>query len=80
MYVSDFDHNGTTEQVLTHFMKGKEYPYCTRDEMVKQMPGLKKKYLSFAKYASATIGDIFGDPVLEKAGTFRSVYVRECIY
>ena len=79
MYVSDFDHNGTTEQVLTHFMKGKEYPYCTRDEMVKQMPGLKKKYLSFAKYASATIGDIFGEPVLEKAGLFEA-YMFESVY
>jgi len=72
MYVSDFDHNGTTEQILTHFMKGKEYPYCTRDEMVKQMPGLKKKYLSFAKYASATIIDIFDHPVLEKATHFEA--------
>ncbi len=79
MYVSDFDHNGTTEQVLTHFTKGKEYPYCTRDEMVKQMPGLKKKYLSFAKYASATIGDIFGEPVLEKAVLFEA-YMFESVY
>ena len=80
MYVSDFDHNGSTEQLVTHFLNGREYPYCTRDEMVKQMPGLKKKYLSFAKYASATAGDIFGDSLerakLFEANTFETVYIE----
>jgi hypothetical protein len=79
MYVSDFDNNGTTEQVLTHFMKGKEYPYYTRDEMVKQMPGLKKKYLSFTKYASSTVNDIFDNTVLEKATHFEA-YMFESVY
>ncbi|HEX6223105.1 MAG TPA: VCBS repeat-containing protein, partial [Chryseolinea sp.] len=81
MYVSDFDNNGTTEQLLTHFMKGKEYPYYTRDEMVKQMPGLKKKFLSFTKYAEATADEIFDPGVLGKAAhfeayTFESVFIE----
>lgn len=81
MYVGDFDNNGSVEQILTHFIHGKEYPYYTRDEMVKQMPVLKKKFLSFKQYASATINDVFDKSTLEKAtvfkaNTFESVYVE----
>jgi enediyne biosynthesis protein E4 len=81
MYVADFDNNGSMEQILTHYIQGKEYPYYTRDEMVKQMPVLKKKFLSFTQYASATINDVFDESTLEKAAkfevnTFESVYVE----
>jgi enediyne biosynthesis protein E4 len=81
MYVSDFDNNGSVEQVLTHVLEGKEYPFYTRDEMVKQIPSLKKKFLSFTKYASASILEVFDGPTLQKANvfeahTFESVYIE----
>ncbi len=61
MYVGDFDKNDSTDQILAHYMKGKEYPFHTRDEMTKQMPFLKKRYLSYHKFSEATASDIFGD-------------------
>lgn len=81
MYVSDFDDNSSLEQVLSHYMNGKEYPYYTRDEMVKQLPNLKKKYLSYTKFASATLNDIFDKETLNKAKlleayTFQSSYIE----
>jgi hypothetical protein len=81
MYVSDFDNNSSPEQVLSHFTKGKEYPYYTRDEMVKQLPYLKKKYLSYTKFAEATLKDIFDEQALQKAKlfeayTFQSSYIE----
>ena len=49
--------------------------------MMKQMPGLKKRYLSYSKYAEATLHDILGEKALEAAlkfevFEFRSVYVE----
>jgi hypothetical protein len=79
MYVSDFDDNSSLEQVLTHFINGNEYPYYTRDEMVKQLPGLKKKYLSYSKFAEATINDVFKKETLEKAKLFEA-YVFQSSY
>jgi hypothetical protein len=81
MYVNDFDNNSSPEQVLTHYKKGKEYPYYTRDEMVKQLPYLKKKYLSYTKFAEATLNDMFDKATLEKskhfeAYDFRSAYIE----
>jgi enediyne biosynthesis protein E4 len=70
MYESDFDKNDQTDQVLTHFMNGKEYPFHTRDEMTKQMPFLKKRFLSYHTFAKATVHDLFDKDALAKAEKF----------
>jgi hypothetical protein len=81
MFVADFDKNDSTDQVLTHFIHGKEYPFHTRDEMTKQMPFLKKRYLSYHKFAEATVHDMFSDEVLNASQkyttyTFESSYIE----
>jgi hypothetical protein len=81
LFVGDFDKNESVEQVLTHFIGDKEYPFYTRDEMTKQMPYLKKKFLSYHKYAEATLQDIFSKEQLDGskqliARTFEHVYVE----
>jgi hypothetical protein len=67
MYVADVDKNDSIDQIVTHVVRGKEYPFHTRDEMTKQLPALKKKYLSYHKFAQATVQDIFGDDIFEEA-------------
>lgn len=81
MYVSDFDKNGSIEQILTHEVNGIEYPFNTRDELTKQIPSLKKKYLSYQKFANAEFKDLFsqqliGNSLIYKATTLESVYVE----
>ena len=81
LYVGDFDKNDSIDQVLTHWMGGKEYPFHTRDEMTKQMPSLKKRYLSYKKFSEASIEDIFTSKQLSDAEqftayTFASVWVE----
>jgi len=78
MYVGDFDKNDSTDQILTHYMRGKEYPFHTRDEMTKQMPYLKKRYLSYHKFAEATASDIFGEQ-LSKASSFSAVTFKSSV-
>jgi hypothetical protein len=81
MYVSDFDQNDSTDQILTHFVNDVEYPFHTRDEMTKQMPFLKKKYLSYKKFASSPLSDMFDSKALREAEkyfayNFASVYIE----
>ena len=81
MFVYDFDKNDSTDQVLTSFIHAKEYPFYTRDEMTKQMPFLKKRYLSYHKFAGATVRDMFDPALLDKAALFKahmfqSVYIE----
>lgn len=81
LYVNDFDKNDSVEQILTHIVKGVEYPFNTRDEMTKQIPSLKKKYLSYQKFSEAKFSDFFPEEVIQKsriytANMFESVYIE----
>ncbi|MFN7119087.1 MAG: VCBS repeat-containing protein, partial [Saprospiraceae bacterium] len=59
MYINDFDQNGTAEQIVCQYEGDKSYPLALRHDLVAQMPGLKKKYLKYAKYVNQTITDVF---------------------
>lgn len=79
MYVSDFDSNGTVEQILTQFTNGTEYPVATRDELTKQMPALKKKYLSYKKFAESTFDQAFSKEQISKATKFQATEFRSVL-
>ncbi|MDX1941829.1 MAG: VCBS repeat-containing protein [Saprospiraceae bacterium] len=67
MYINDFDQNGTAEQILCQYEGDESYPMALRQDIVMQMPGLKKKYLKYSKYANQTITDIFTTEQLSNA-------------
>lgn len=58
MYLADFDKNSFMDQVITYTAEGKEYPLASKDELVKQMPVIKKQYLSYASYSGKPIDEI----------------------
>lgn len=59
LYVNDFDDNGIIDPIMCYFIEGKSYPMASRDELLDQVPSLKKKFLKYKDYADATINDIF---------------------
>ena len=67
LYVSDFDQNGSTDPFITYFNQGKAYPLASRDEALEQVVGLKKKFINYKTYSTATIEDIFTSEQLSKA-------------
>ena len=67
MYVSDFDNNGTPEQILTCYNGDSSYPMLLRHDLVSVLPYLKKKYLKYDNYKNQTIEDIFTKEQLSAA-------------
>ena len=67
MYINDFDGNGMTEQIICEEINGKFYPIAEIDELVKQMPILKKKALFYKEFAKLSIDELFSSEVLSKA-------------
>lgn len=67
LYVNDFDKNGSVEQILTQYSNGKSHPMVLRQDLVSQLPALRKKYLHYRDYAGETIHDIFAPEQLEHA-------------
>jgi hypothetical protein len=58
LWVDDFDGNGSTEQILTYYNQGMSFPFVSRDQLVKQIPQMRKKFLKYATYTSVQIGNV----------------------
>lgn len=67
LYLADFDSNGTIDPVVTYYHQHQETPFSSKDELVKQMPFLNKDFLSYNKFASASLNDLLGKSNLDKA-------------
>jgi hypothetical protein len=80
MHVSDFDGNGSQEQILCSFNGGKSYPFLQRGDFVSQMPSFKKKYLYYKNYSLQTVEDIFGIEALKKAIEYKTQELRSMIF
>jgi hypothetical protein len=79
LYYNDYDDNGKKEQVLTYYLGGKEIPFATKDELVRQIPELKKQYLYAEDFAKASLTDIFGKEKLRSAATLTANYFSNSI-
>ncbi|MGB3779543.1 MAG: VCBS repeat-containing protein [Tunicatimonas sp.] len=59
MHVNDFDRNGKAEQIVSMFQHDTLYPLTLRNDLVKQIPSLKKQYLRYDAYQGQTVKDLF---------------------
>ena len=81
LYLNDFDNNGIPECILTYFKSdGKSYPYIMKNDIVAQIPMLKKKFPRFADYAGKTIEEIFDKAQLESATVKNAYEFRSCMF
>ncbi len=72
MYYNDFDDNGTFEQIVSYYIQGKEIPFANKDEIQKQIPLIKKKFLYAEDFAKAKIEDIFSKVKLKSATIYEA--------
>ena len=79
MYYNDFDNNGTKEQLLTYYLNNKELVFAGKDELQKQMPGLKKDYLYAEDFAKASLTDLFSHDKLAASQIFTANYFPNAI-
>ena len=79
MYYNDFDNDGTKEQLLTYYLNNKELPFANKDELQRQMPGLKKQFLYAEDFAKASLTDIFPQSKLDASQVFTADYFSNSI-
>lgn len=63
IYASDFDNNGFYDAFPSVYFKNprgsyEEYPYFGWDDMVKQMIGIKRRYLKYHDFGDATMSQV----------------------
>src|SRR3989441_12053475 len=67
LYVGDFGHNGTLEQILTFYKHGVSYPLAGRDELISLVPRLRSRYAAYADFGATRVKDIFSAGDLAQA-------------
>ena len=86
IYAKDFDGNGSLDAIVTTFLKDqhgskKEYTALNRDDIVAQLPGLKKSFLTYKDFANADIHQLFTNEQMKgvlklHANNFRSSFLK----
>ncbi len=66
IYAKDFDNNGSYDAVLGYYIHGKCYPLYSRDQLIDQMPAMRKKFVRYRDYSGKTLDGIFTEQ--EKKG------------
>lgn len=73
LYSKDFDHNGAVDPLVSCFIQGKEYLMHERDLLIDQIPGMKRRFPDYKKYAEADMAYTLSPEDLD--GTqVRSIY------
>ncbi|WP_353721518.1 VCBS repeat-containing protein [Dyadobacter sp. 676] len=67
LYAADFDNLGRVVPVIALEEHGKQYPYASRDELLDQIPSLKKKYPDYISYSKATLPEMLSEEKLKAA-------------
>lgn len=67
LYAADFDNLNRLVPLISVKEKGKEFPYASRDELLDQIPSLKKKFTNYNLYAAASLADMLPEEKLNKA-------------
>ncbi|WP_421831017.1 VCBS repeat-containing protein [Larkinella sp.] len=68
LYTADFDQNGSLEQIINCADEtGTLYPMILKQDLQKEMPGIKKKYLKFTDYAGKKLNEILDEKQLQSA-------------
>ncbi|MFN8357196.1 MAG: VCBS repeat-containing protein [Spirosomataceae bacterium] len=68
LYINDFDRNGTLEQIINCYTEdGNAYPMLLKQDLQKQMPSIKSRFVKFADYAGKAINEIFTEAQLQGA-------------
>lgn len=79
LYTADFDQNGSLEQIINCADEtGTLYPMVLKQDLQKEMPSLKKKYIKFTDYAGKKLNEILDEKQLQSAVVQRA-YTNESI-
>ncbi len=79
--VGDIDNNNSLDQISTYYNQGKRYPFISRDQLVKQIPAMRRQFLKYSNFKDVKLDDIIDPSVQQRfvrkdAQMFASVFLK----
>ena len=72
IYAKDFDNNGSYDAVLGYYIQGKCYPLFSRDQLIDQVPSMRKKFVRYKDYSGKTLDGIFTEAEKKNMDVFKT--------
>jgi len=81
VHFGDFNDDGRTDPILSRYVQGTSVPVHFRNDLLRQVPTLRKKFSSFERYAQTSMAELLpsdarSDATVYRSDTFRSSYVE----
>lgn len=73
LFYADFDGNGSVDPIFNFYIQQVRFPYLTRDELIGQLPVMRKRFSTFKSYADITTDQLFLNGELNKAGRLEAI-------
>ena len=80
LYINDFDRNGFYEQILCEKIGNSYFPILDKDDLINQMPSLKKQLFYYKDYSDASIDKIFNQDLLNESTVLDIKTLESAIY
>lgn len=78
LYYSDYDNNGSIDPIVDYFVKDASYPYPTRDELMEQLPSIRRKFKDYKSYSSAQLKDVLSEEQIKTSSVLRAYQLKTC--
>lgn len=81
LWVGDYDNNGLNESLITYYKTdGKSYLHHSYQDIMSQLPFLKKRFLRFSDYAGKTLPEIIERDKLNNAKQLSANYLQTALF
>ncbi|GAB3316651.1 VCBS repeat-containing protein [Larkinella ripae] len=80
LFYKDFDDNGSVDPILCFYIRGKSYPYVSRDELLDQLSIMRTRFPDYKSYADATMQEIFTDEERNGATRLEANYLKTAYF
>lgn len=79
VYAKDFDGNGSYDAVLGYYNQGECYPLFSRDQLIDQMPAMRKKFIRYKDYSGTTLDKLFTDEQKKGMDVYKTLFFESGI-
>ena len=74
IYAKDFDNNGSYDAILGYYNQSKCYPLYSRDQLIDQLPSMRKKFVRYRDYSGKTMDDILTEQEKKNMDVYKTSF------
>lgn len=79
LYAADFDKNKSVDPIMSRYIQGREYPTHPRDNLISQIPSMKRRFTKFETYGQAEMDRVLSREERDAAYKLEAVNLQSAL-